>query len=73
MCMYILAHVRLCVFSQKLARWADLSGDRVVSGDEGAGKKVVTRERERRLCQGGQIHMYGVQVSTYIMSMQTLF
>lgn len=41
MCMYILVHVRLCVFSQKLARWADLSGDRVVSGDGGAGKKVV--------------------------------
>lgn len=60
MCMYILVHVRLCVFSQKLARWADLSGDRVVSGDGGAGKKVVPRRTD-------------TQVSTYIMSMQTLF
>lgn len=62
MCMYILVHVRLCVFSQKLARWADLSGDRVVSGDGGAGKKVVPRRTD----------IY-VQVSTYIMSKQTLF
>lgn len=62
MCMYILVHVRLCVFSQKLARWADLSGDRVVSGDGGAGKKVVPRRTDTY-----------VQVSTYIMSMQTLF
>lgn len=46
MCMYILVHVRLCVFSQKLARWADLSGDRVVSGDGGAGKRVVPRRTD---------------------------
>lgn len=59
MCMYILVHVRLCVFSQKLARWADLSGDRVVSGDLGAGERGAKEGRY-------------VRVSTYIMSMQTL-
>lgn len=51
-----LVHVRLRVFSQKLARWADLSGDRVVSTDMGVvsadmgagerGRRVVPRRTD---------------------------